>query len=29
MSSRVKNKKSHKKVNRPLHEKRKVRHGEK
>lgn len=29
MNSRVKNKKSHKKVNRPLHEKGKVRHGEK
>lgn len=29
MNSRVKNKKSHKKVNRPLHDKKKVRHGEK
>ena len=29
MSSRVKNKKSHRKVNRPLNDKKKVKHGEK
>lgn len=29
MSSRVKNKKSHRKVNRPLHDKKKVKYGEK